>query len=292
MGVLLCRIRKLQTKPEQPVAAQFSQRIFTLLKTLPKRDLTIYVLIDAIDESNEFRREEIMKQLCDVCDSGENSLILKTLVASRPIPRIESTFNKCITIKLEGETEEDIMSFIQKGTGRICGILGAGLEQVRIIGRMLVERSRGVFLWVKLVLDELEEMAHDNCTPAGMGKKLKTLPEDLDNLYTHICTKLKNCYACGDGMTETLRMLRWVAYSSRPLRLLEFTEAMAVTACGPHDISVDLLKKHRAPTFDQARRMLSTKCGGLLEVKNDIVQFIHQSIREFLFKQPETPCSI
>lgn len=42
-----------------------------------------------------------MKQLSSVCEPDESSLVLKILVASWPVPWIESEFKKCITIKLE-----------------------------------------------------------------------------------------------------------------------------------------------------------------------------------------------
>jgi len=229
-----------------------------------------------------------MKQLSSVCEPEESSLVLKILVASRPVPRIESEFKKCITIKLEDQTTEDIRRFVSKGTKRISDILEVDQRETRIIGQMMVERSRGVFLWVKLVLDELEDMAHDGSTLANMEAMLETLPRELDDLYARIQAKLEKPRIIRNGMAETVHMLQWVAYSSRPLSLLELIEANAVLACDTHDLSLELLDKNRARNFNQARRIILTKCGGFLEVKNDFVQFIHQTVREFLFKQPET----
>jgi len=123
----------------------------------------------------------------------------------------------------------------------------------------MVERSHGVFLWVKLVLDELEDMANDGSTLADMETMLETLPPELDDLYTWIQTKLEKLRIIRNGMAETVHMLQWVTYSSRPLSLLELIEANAALACDIHDLSLELLDKNRARNFNQARRIILPK---------------------------------
>ncbi|KAF8539353.1 ankyrin repeat-containing domain protein, partial [Trichophaea hybrida] len=239
-----------------------------------------------MDESDQQKREDILELLSSVCDS-EGSLVLRILAASRPVPKIASVLNKYITITLEEEITADIVRFTSKRMDRISEILGVNSTEVQEIHGMIVERSRGVFLWVKLVLDELENMVHDGSTISHMKSVLETLPQDLDAFYAHMLES--RLPKIGTTMhTETLRMLQWVAYSSRPLSLLELTEAVAVARSDSRDISLHWLKEGRALTLDQANRMLLTRCGGFLEVKNGIVQFIHQTVRDFLFNLPAT----
>jgi ankyrin repeat protein len=251
-----------------------------------KLPLTIYVLIDAMDESDESRREEIMALLSGLCDSEEGCVVLKILVASRPVPRIGSALGKYLTITLEEETKKDIICFADERMTDICAELRVHKAKVQKIHHMIVERSHGVFLWVKLVLDELKDMACDGCTLSEMERRLESLPQDLNNLYAHMLEKLEIRRSSPAGTADTLRMLQWVAHSGRPLSLVELSEAVA--ASGAFNISLDSLESRRAPNLDQARRMVLTRCGHFLEVKTGFVQFIHQTVREFLFSLPAT----
>ena len=260
--------------------------MFSMIKTSYPLPLTIYILIDAMDESDHQQREDILNLLSGVCDF-EGSLVLKVLVASRPIPRIASAFENYNTIILEEQTTVDIIRFTSKRMEEINKILKADNTKVKDIHCMIVDRSRGVFLWVKLVLKELEALVHDGCKSSEIMSVLEGLPQDLDAFYAHMLeNRLPKIGA--EMHAETFWMFQWVTYCSRPLKLLELTEAIAVATFESRDISLHLLKEERALTLDQANRMLSTRCGGFLEVKNGIVQFIHQTVRDFLFNLPVT----
>ncbi|KAF8534841.1 hypothetical protein BDD12DRAFT_983623 [Trichophaea hybrida] len=230
------------------------EKTFSIIKTKCRLPLTIYVLIDAMDESDKPKREEILNLLSSVCDSEGSGLVMKILIASRPIPKITSVLKKYITITLEEETTKDIDRFTSKRMEEINKILDAHTTKVQDIHHMIVKRSRGVFLWVKLVLNELEDMAHNGCSLFEIKRKLEYLPQDLDDLYALMLEKLGTA-----EHAETLRMLQWVAHSSRPLSLIELIEAVVVAVSDPLDISLDLLEERRAPTLDQANRMVSTK---------------------------------
>jgi len=261
------------------------KQIFDTIKSC-KLPLTIYVLIDAMDESDQSRRAEIMDLLSGLCDTEEGCIVLKILVASRPVPRIGSALGKHTSITLEDETKKDIICYSSERMTDICAELGVDKKQIQDIHFMIVERSLGVFLWVKLVLDELEDMAFDGCTLSEMGRRLESLPQDLNDLYAQMLAKLEKHLSPIAGTADTSRMLQWVAYSGRPLTLLELSEAVA--ASETHNISLNSLKSRRALNLDQAKRMVLTRCGHFLEVKAGCVQFIHQTVREFLTSLPAT----
>jgi ankyrin repeat protein len=282
------------------------KRLFDIIIRSCKLPLTIYVLIDAMDESDEYRRGEILKLLSRLCDTEEGCIVLKILVASRPVPRIGSALGKYISITLEEETKEDIIYYCSERMRDIRAELRVDkrevqdiqniqdiqdtndIQDIQAIHHMIVERSQGVYLWVKLVLDELKDMACDGCTLSEMGRQLESLPQDLNNLYGHMIEKLEERRSSVAGMADTsrTRMLQWVAYSGRPLRLLELSEAVAASEA--LNISLNSLKSRRAPNLDQAKRMVLTRCGHFLEVKAGCVQFIHQTVREFLLSLPAT----
>jgi ankyrin repeat protein len=280
------------------------KRLFDIIIRSCNLPLTIYILIDAMDESDESRRGEILKLLSNLCNTEEGCIVLKILVASRPVPRIGSALGKYISITLEEETKKDIIYYSSEGMSdiraelrvdkkKIEGIQNTqdiqdthDIQDIQAIHHMIVERSNGVFLWVKLVLDELKDMACDGCTLFEMGRQLESLPQDLNDLYAHMLEKLEKRRSSMAGAANTSRMLQWVAYSGRPLRLLELSEAVAASEA--LNISLNSLKSRRAPNLDQAKRMVLTRCGHFLEVKSGCVQFIHQTVREFLLSLPAT----
>jgi hypothetical protein len=105
-----------------------------------KLPLTIYILIDAMDESDESRREEIMALLSGLCNSEEGCIVLKILVASRPVSRIGSALGKYIIITLEEETQTDIICFADERMTDICA-----QHQQKIRGSSIASQSNGSY---------------------------------------------------------------------------------------------------------------------------------------------------
>jgi len=256
--------------------------VFTkLIKRINFRTV-LYVIIDALDESDITRRLDILKMLTDSCgsdSSSEQNLILKILVASRPVVDIQNAFSNCLTLKLEDETLPDIRHYVQFETNRICTVMGVSMDLLEKVIEGLIERSSGVFLWVKLVTLELQEKASTGCTVGEIEKRLWSLPSELEDMYARVLAKLVEQH------TVAARLFHWVAYSKRPLTLTEIKEVMAVDSLGESFCNTDLREK-RAISQGHVERRLTTLCGGLVEVENNTVQFIHQTALDYLFRLP------
>ena len=50
----------------------------------------------------------------------------------------------------------------------------------------VVNRSKGVFLWVKLVAGDLASAANQGSTEADLERLLQSLPAELDDYYVEI----------------------------------------------------------------------------------------------------------
>ncbi|KAK4231622.1 hypothetical protein QBC38DRAFT_451252 [Podospora fimiseda] len=152
----------------------------------PNLRLTAYVLIDALDESEEVRRQDIIELLRVVARRDSSWPIdFKIFLTSRPSPKIEQSLRGVDTIVLENETGSDIVNFVQSETKRIANdILDCDAEELSFISTYLIKASNGVFLWVKLVLDQLDERATDGfCSVAELEKLLLSIPRDLREAY-------------------------------------------------------------------------------------------------------------
>jgi ankyrin repeat domain-containing protein 50 len=109
-----------------------------------------YLIIDAVDESNDNDRRDILKLLFDLCSKSKNCIV-KVFIASRPVGQLELRRSKFHNfIRLQDETKSDISSFAYSFLD--------GLHLTRFLPQAMeyiVENAQGVFLWVQLVGEEL-----------------------------------------------------------------------------------------------------------------------------------------
>lgn len=91
-------------------------------------------------------------------------------------------------IKLEKKNDPDINSYINSEIVSLG--LDHPLKDVNGLARSIVERAQGVFLWARLVLTELRDMAHGSTFPE-LERVLSEIPEDLKGVYDRIFYELE-----------------------------------------------------------------------------------------------------
>ncbi|MCH7227951.1 TIR domain-containing protein [Haloferula sp. A504] len=130
----------------------------------PKPDRPIVVLVDALDEASCRRQNEIVRFLTLCADKTPGWL--RFLVTSRPEPEIVASFQGLSPYVLDTAKEEnvqDLRAFVQARIPTIAR------EQIDTI----VERSEGVFLYVKHVVDAIGaghlSLARCDEFPRGLG---------------------------------------------------------------------------------------------------------------------------
>ncbi|KAK8124989.1 ankyrin repeat-containing domain protein [Apiospora kogelbergensis] len=143
------------------------------------------------------------------------------------------------------------------------------------IENTLVQKANGMFRWVSCQFDILT-----NCfdRPA-IRRELANLPRTLDATYARILSRVQP-----EHMRYTTRLLQFLAYSERPLRLDEAVDALAVDASSQ-------------PRFDAANRTvipekIATYCAGLVilvkrqakynKITVTEIQRAHFSVQEYL----------
>lgn len=249
----------------------------------PWLKLTAYVIVDALDESEETDRQNMIHLFRKISQRDLGwPISFKILLTSRPSPKIEMVLADCHTIILEDETATDIVNYVDAETRRIATeILKCTHEDLAFISSHLKKASQGVFLWVKLVLQELDERATEGfCTVAELEQLLLTIPTDLRELYQRIQDKIIR--GISKNVRECQTLFRWIAFSPRPLTVEEVLEVIALSACPLSGTTRTELQRNRLRNTEDVRRRLISLCGNLVEVKGRIVQFIHTSAREHL----------
>jgi ankyrin repeat protein len=140
---------------------------------------------------------------------------------------------------------------------------------------------------VKLVLAELEERAMEGlCTIAEIENLTTSIPTDLEELYFKIVEKIgKRDQA---AVRECQTILRWVAYSPKPLDVEQMREILAVSLCGNSSLSTAQIARHRVRHVEELRRRITNRCGNLLEIRRGVVQFVHQTAREYILRETKS----
>jgi hypothetical protein len=226
------------------------------LHTYPLRK-RLYLIIDAVDESEESDRREILNLLFKLCSPSGDS-VMKGFVASRPIGQLEIRRNTPQNfIELQQETLFDIRCYTNSFLNGLH--LTHVLEQAT---RYIVENAHEVFIWVRLVGEELLQAHEDGYSEEDIFELLKQLPVELDEFYRHmfhaIVKKKRADVAAG------VKLFQFVLFAKRPLTLDEFLHALSIGQnSGTHiTLSDNSFQKH----VPSERRIIV--CGGnFVEVK-------------------------
>jgi hypothetical protein len=127
------------------------------------------------------------------------------------------------------------------------------------------------FRWVYCQLEVLRK-----CLPKNLRRILKELPKSLDETYQRILKEINNA-----NQKEAHRLLQCLAVATRPLRVDELAEVLAldVTTRGIPTFNADW-------RWEDHEAAVLSACSSLVSVVNDddfqVVQFAHFSVKEFL----------
>ncbi|CAG8952745.1 hypothetical protein HYFRA_00008989 [Hymenoscyphus fraxineus] len=144
------------------------------LKTLIPKLLQLIgytrIIVDGIDECSKENQKSIMKELQPLFISGN----CKILFSSRKEVHIREKLSKQPRVSLDGrpEVDQDIRTFIKHKLAKLCTSDQDLLDRIEAI---LVGRANGMFLWVRLVINELKYCYSD----AAMEETVTNLPRGL-----------------------------------------------------------------------------------------------------------------
>ena len=234
------------------------------------QDRTLMCYIDALDECDENQIRDMLsffEQLGDLAASEGFRLLV--CFSSRHYPHI--AIGKGLELVLEDQEGhgEDITAYVHTE-------LKAGRsKQVQKIKQEIIARASGVFLWVVLVVQILNK-EHDRGRVHALKKRLSEIPDGLHELMKDILTRDNN------NMEDTILCIQWILYAQRPLTREELYFAiLGATETDPSLLEWD---QNEITTEDMKRFILDSSKGlaELTKTKRPTVQFIHESVRDFL----------
>jgi hypothetical protein len=239
------------------------------IENLGQHCLTCF--IDALDECEEDQVREIVaffEQLGQRAVSPQFRFLV--CFSSPHYPNI--TIEKSVQLILEGQEghQQNIANYLYS---RLKAGRSKLIEEIKI---EILERASGIFLWVVLVVQMLNK-EYDRGRIHALRKRLDEIPNGLDKLFKDILTR------DGQDMEELILCLQWVLYARRPLKCEELYYAILA---GVEPDGLTILSPEEITKQDMERFVLSSS-KGLIELtksQNPTVQFIHESVRDFLLK--------
>jgi ankyrin repeat protein len=267
-----------------------------LIVSQAEEKLNICFFIDALDE-HFGNHHELLQTLKDfVTTAGRNSHHVKLCIASRPENVFKAELAKVPGLAIHEHTEGDFQEYVFRRMQP--EIDRRDHEQLNDLAKDVVDKAQGVFLWVKLVVDELVEGACDGESVSKLRDFLSDIPSELEDLYRRairrvrdrrFSKKLKDKH-CGEAFV----MFQVALCCRSPYPLVAFINTTSLLVSGIIQENLPLDSQRRPIPTDDMRRQLSARCGGLLETvtgaqhnrtaQKDVVQFIHQTAKEFTQK--------
>ncbi|TVY68789.1 Vegetative incompatibility protein HET-E-1 [Lachnellula suecica] len=249
------------------------------IQRLGSRSLMIFV--DALDECE---RKQVAGMVCffeELCDRAKRSQArLQICFSSRHYPTI--FVERGIEVILEDETghTDDIKQYIKSK-------LRLGIsKQADSLRSEILDKSSRIFLWVVLVLDILHsEYPNSSISIKRIRERLDEIPPGLTDLFEMILTR------DGENLEQLRVCLKCVLFALRPLEPQELYFAVQLglnressTYWDQDDINID-----------QLRTFVRSSSKGLAEATRygqaSEVQFIHESVRDFLLGNYENQWS-
>ncbi|GAP83599.2 putative NACHT and Ankyrin domain protein [Rosellinia necatrix] len=248
------------------------QRLFSAAITrLGRRRVTCF--IDALDECSESQIRDMVEYFEQLgVDALEAEQKLYICFSSRHYPGICTKNSQTLTLENQVGHSQDLEKYIRN---KLQAGKGKDVEPIRTT---LLEKAAGVFLWVVLVVNILNDEFRGGRIFA-VKKRLQEIPAGLSELFKDILRRDNK------NMADLLLCIQWILYAKRPLRPEEFYYAVVA---GLYPDSEDLAEwDPQHISKDDMNRFVLSSSKGLAEVTRSrvgTIQFIHESVRDFLLK--------
>lgn len=259
----------LQDTPDRKARTDWSyprlKQGFDALVKQASPDRKIFFLIDGLDEL-----EGDHDILVDLLQGLSQLPFVKVCLSSRPWIVFEEAYSSGPRLRLHHLTYKDIQRYAYdnlKSNPKVCHIAERFGSHFDALVEEIVVKARGVFLWVRLVVESLFRGLRNRDTIGDLQWRLKTLPNDLEKLYDHLLSQIEPLYT-----TDSYRLIQMCIQSKVELSLLQLSFAMETQESVIKSPVTSISAQEVIERSDTIRTWLATKCAGLLECHPNYVQ--------------------
>ncbi|KAK5685481.1 hypothetical protein LTS10_003560 [Elasticomyces elasticus] len=266
---------------------------------------TYCFLIDGLDEyelNDSISKMQLAKDMVSLTASRE----VKIIVGSRPETPFETSFRPYRSLAMEDFTRLDILAYVTEEMSHIgqLPLLSEGLStEIDLLAQDIVRNAQGVFLWVKIVVNILQDAIASGDDISTLRSQLKRLAPELEKLYVQILRERIPQRYREEAYRYLAILVHWRSVTASPL----LASQMAVAQAAGNDGEANTLAAEDYSVVRQRGvllpRRLRACCLGLLECgevprseldkapigRNKVmtpgvwtVSFLHRSVFEFL----------
>ncbi|KAI1337287.1 hypothetical protein F5Y15DRAFT_158196 [Xylariaceae sp. FL0016] len=242
-----------------------------------------FFLIDGLDEYTDgmenYRKsfDELIEPLKRFSESPD----IKICVSSRPWHQFEDAFGKQnAKLRLETLTRPDIERYVKDKLNTDSD------SRCRKLVDIIVNRSKGVFLWVSLVVESILNGVSAEDTYEDLKLRLDRMPDDLEEYFRHMLRSIEPFYwDQAVSIFQTTIHCEWTL----PLLAYEFLDQERENGNYalelPIGYQVDIKRVH-----ERMKKRLNVRCKDLLEITVDPeeptymrhkVDFLHRTVKDF-----------
>ncbi|KAI1880155.1 hypothetical protein JX265_001776 [Neoarthrinium moseri] len=265
------------------------------------------VFIDALDEYSGDHAHTTEK-LIHWAELGNAQI--KILISSREWPVFTTKLEKYPKLRVQELTHGDISMFIRDRSATWSTTFDTiRSDEVSQLSEMIANKAEEVFLWVKLVLQEIESGLFNGDGFRDSARKLASLPTELQDLFQHlfdsipesdrlkastsfqICIAARRLYSYFNEVDD-----QYLYSGSASLPLLRFwfidelldNENFTICSHGTESTQTTINRY-----VNITRRQIIGRCKGFLELREDkhtllnegAVGFMHATVVEFLHQK-------
>ena len=205
------------------------------------------------------------------------NLNVKVCVSSRPYRSFETAFGGFPKLRLQDLTEQDIRTY---ATDRLSSLSRTKLLVARhptwipkTVDAVL-RKAEGVFLWVKLAVDDQIQGANDEDSPEQLAERLELLPSEMGDLYVHMLNKISKSHR-KEAVRYLQLILNWAGdFAAGIYRPLD--PSLSLIALAEYDKLDDLLRMTSDMDIpdamahcDRIAKRIATICAGFLEISRN-----------------------
>ena len=235
----------------------------------------VHLVVDGIDELTD--RVSLLQYLSALGRRGVQDK-LRVLVVSRTEPDIRQALGgyRQFSINLSN-TRSDVKCFISRS---VRARLNLDAIETQRTQKLLLKRARGMFIWVRLVIDLLSDAANAE----EFQEILREIPPGLHEIYCLVIENIHKKAATGPSSKKrrVKSILSWLALSFRPLKIQELQEALAIEDSSNGKPSKELSWEQVLDKFRPTEQSIMDVCGNLVDEENGVISLLHHTAREFL----------
>ena len=250
------------------------------------KDRPIWLFVDALDECGEDNAVKLFGWFQSLLKKVPSAPIRPRIcVSCRHYPILDP--NCKISICPEDKNSQDISIYVQSRLDNSPALAKVPIPELTNLSTLIAKRASGVFMWARLVIDRVSDAYRKGKRQKEIGEMIKSTPPELSTLYQGLVNDMaKN--------PESLQLIQWICFATRPMSLDELNWALAIKPeCPLQSLREYESECDGAQGAEMMIRRVKTLSRGLAEVTNptefettspsrhETVQFIHQSVKDF-----------